>query len=51
MSRSKGTNAKYSSNHYAAPTLKIYGGVIDLTASGSTEGPEGTGTGNIFKKR
>lgn len=35
---------------YAAPTLNVYGGVIDLTASGTQAGSEGTGSGNITKK-
>lgn len=42
--------ARKAFQRYAAPTLKVYGGVIDLTASGSQAGNEGSGAGNIAKK-
>lgn len=50
MVRSKNALAPNEFQRYATPTLKVYGGVIDLTASGTQAGTEGTGTGNIFKK-
>lgn len=31
---------------YAAPTLVIYGDIVNMTASGSTPINEGTGVGN-----
>jgi hypothetical protein len=35
---------------YTTPSLKKYGQLKDLTASGSQAGSEGTGTGNKNKK-
>jgi len=50
MSKSEHKLGRKSSVSYSAPTLRIYGSVIDLTAAGSKAGPEGTGTGNIDRK-
>jgi hypothetical protein len=35
---------------YSPPAVITYGKLTELTASGTTPGTEGTGTGNKFKK-
>lgn len=50
MTGSKNRLAVSGLRRYAAPTLTIYGGVIDLTASGTQAGTEGSGVGNITRK-
>lgn len=50
MVRSKNGLARNEFQRYAQPTLKVYGGVIDLTASGTQAGAEGMGDANIYTK-
>jgi hypothetical protein len=42
--------AQKSPSRYSSPTLKVYGHAIELTASGTQDGTEGSGSGNIVKK-
>jgi hypothetical protein len=39
-----------SKRAYTPPAVITYGKLTELTASGTTPGGEGTGTGNKFKK-
>ena len=37
-------------NRYTKPKLEILGSVVDLTASGSQQSPEGSGVGNANRR-
>jgi hypothetical protein len=37
-------------NYYQAPRLVVYGGLQQLTSSGSDKGSEGMGKGNMSKR-
>lgn len=47
---SSNENSKKNRKPYKSPELIEYGSIEDLTASGSVDRPEGTGTGNRNKR-
>lgn len=41
---------RWTRGRYSPPTLSVYGGVLDLTASGTQPPTENTGTGGAIKR-